>query len=304
MNLNQANQDLSSYEVLANKLDQYETEVHEFNKISTQEVNKITELKNILLVSKDSFYYDLINFFFNSLRIKKSTQGIDLEKGREVTYLETTLYAHDTYFIPKKFQFSNFDYVPLFKSSIKSSKALFLDRDGIIIKDKKYQYKPDEIEIIKEATELIKFANRNKIKVFGLTNQAGVARNKFSEEHVYNLHSYLSKKLKEYGCFIDDWFISFSHPESNNQKYKKDLYFRKPHPGMLQKCCMKHGVELSSSLMIGDKTSDDFTQFGLKTFLLKGDYDLSKSPDKIIFKSFEQLYQKVINFYSGESVEP
>jgi D-glycero-D-manno-heptose 1,7-bisphosphate phosphatase len=54
--------------------------------------------------------------------------------------------------------------------------AAFLDRDGVINKDKKYLYKISDFEWIEGAKESIKYLNENGYYVFVVTNQSGIAK--------------------------------------------------------------------------------------------------------------------------------
>ena len=51
-------------------------------------------------------------------------------------------------------------------------KAIFLDRDGVINKDKKYVHKFEDVEWVPGIFELISYANSNDYLVFVLTNQS------------------------------------------------------------------------------------------------------------------------------------
>lgn len=150
-----------------------------------------------------------------------------------------------------------------------TTKALFLDRDGIINVDKGYVYKWEEIEWFGEIFEIIKLANKSQYKVIVLTNQSGVERGMYNESDVIKLHSQMNDYLKKKDCFIDDWMYCLSY----------DGPRRKPNPEMIYEAAKKHEINLSESIMIGDKVSDVFllkkTEM-LKTILVQGKYDLSK----------------------------
>jgi D-glycero-D-manno-heptose 1,7-bisphosphate phosphatase len=47
-----------------------------------------------------------------------------------------------------------------------------------------------------------------------------------------------------------------NHPQHGIGRYKTDSFDRKPNPGMLLRAAETHGVDLSQSIMIGDKDSD------------------------------------------------
>ena len=74
-------------------------------------------------------------------------------------------------------------------------KAVFLDRDGTINVEKNYLYRPEEFEFIAGVPEAIALLNRRNYLVIVVSNQAGVARGYYSEEDVYNLHTYVSSLL-------------------------------------------------------------------------------------------------------------
>ena len=62
--------------------------------------------------------------------------------------------------------------------------AAFLDRDGVINKEKGYLYKIDDFEWIEGAKESIKYLNDNGYYVFVVTNQSGITKGYYSEEDV------------------------------------------------------------------------------------------------------------------------
>ena len=65
-------------------------------------------------------------------------------------------------------------------SSVVGRPALFLDRDGIIIRDWGFISDPEKIDIIQDTVDLIRFANQAAIPVVVVTNQSGIDRNLFS----------------------------------------------------------------------------------------------------------------------------
>ena len=94
--------------------------------------------------------------------------------------------------------------------------AAFLDRDGVINKDKEYIHKIDDFEWVEGAKESIKYLNNIGYYVFVATNQSGIARGYYSERDVILLHEYINNELKKINAFIDEFFFSPYHP--NNTK--------------------------------------------------------------------------------------
>ena len=61
-------------------------------------------------------------------------------------------------------------------------KALFLDRDGVINKEKNYLYKIEDFEFIDGVFETCRYFHELGYLIVIITNQAGIARKKYTEE--------------------------------------------------------------------------------------------------------------------------
>lgn len=158
-------------------------------------------------------------------------------------------------------------------------KAIFLDRDGVINKDKNYVYKFEDIEWVPGIFELISYANLNDFLVFVLTNQSGVARGMYSEKDVTLLHQQMDQYLKEQKLIVTDWFYCLDF----------DSHRRKPGPGMMIEAAKRYDVDLNCSIMIGDKPSDVLNLDGPKYFLVEGNYSLEKVKNNPNVKIFENI---------------
>ena len=161
------------------------------------------------------------------------------------------------------------------------SKALFLDRDGILNQDKGYVYLFKDIVWVNGIFSLIEFMNKKNYKVIVLTNQSGVAQGMYQEADVLKLHSEMDKVLKENKAVIDDWFYCTEY----------DSPRRKPRPGMMIEARDKYNIDLSKSFMIGDKITDILEVEGPTTFLLKGNYSLNNLNEKKaeVFESLSEI---------------
>lgn len=67
-------------------------------------------------------------------------------------------------------------------------RAIFLDRDGTINREKHYLYRQEDFEWLPGAKEAIRTFGRLGYKVFVITNQSGIARGYYTEEDVRKLH--------------------------------------------------------------------------------------------------------------------
>jgi len=133
--------------------------------------------------------------------------------------------------------------------------AAFLDRDGVINKDKGFIYKIDDFEWIEGAKETIKYLNNMGYYVFIATNQSGIARGYYSERDVILLHEYINNELAKISAIIDEFFFSPYHPD-NTKEFLHLSHLRKPETGMLDLAASKWQIDKSRSFMIGDKYTD------------------------------------------------
>ncbi len=133
--------------------------------------------------------------------------------------------------------------------------AAFLDRDGVINREKEYVYKIQDFEWIEGSREGIKFLNENNYHVFIISNQSGIARGLYTEEDVLNLHEHINLELRKIDAHIDEFFISPYHPMFP-EKFKNLSHFRKPGIGMLELAASRWSIDKSESFLIGDKMTD------------------------------------------------
>ena len=141
------------------------------------------------------------------------------------------------------------------KNSVKS-KALFLDRDGVINKDHGYVYQACKFKLIKNIQILIKKATACNYKIIIITNQAGIGRNFYSEDDFEKITKYMKDLLSKFHCNIDAVYYCPYHPTEGVGKYLQESYDRKPNPGMLLKAQKDFNIDMKKSIFIGDKISD------------------------------------------------
>lgn len=177
---------------------------------------------------------------------------------------------------------------------IKKKRALFLDRDGIIVADHGYVSKLKETQFFSGILPLIKWANNNDWFVFVLTNQAGVARGYFTENDVINFHQELNSLIESEGGKIDDWIHCPYHETKGESGYKRASLLRKPNPGMALLASEWHSIEYEKSIMIGDKISDALSLPGLVNLHLKGNYDLTNATNPV-FATHEEIMAYILN---------
>lgn len=179
--------------------------------------------------------------------------------------------------IDEAFNNGNLYGIPLYipDANKKVNKALFLDRDGVLMEDVGYIGEVERVKIKKEFTDIVKYANEKNYITIVTTNQAGVSYNYYTNDDVKNVHNYLYEEYKKHDAIIDDFYYCPYHIKGNVEEYKLLSVLRKPEAAMHLSACKKYNIDLTSSFMIGDRDSDIVKIPFLKTLLIKADvYDI------------------------------
>lgn len=129
-------------------------------------------------------------------------------------------------------------------------RAALLDRDGVlnrtVVKNGR-PYSPAtlaELEILPDAPGALQALKRAGFLLVGVTNQPDVARGTQRREVVESINAALLAALP-----LDDMLVCY-HDDRDGCEC------RKPRPGLLIQAAAKHGIDLSSSYMIGDRWRD------------------------------------------------
>lgn len=144
----------------------------------------------------------------------------------------------------------------LISGNAKGEKALFIDRDGTLIKEKGFLDNPDGVEPEDGAVDAVRMARQAGYKVIVLSNQSGVARGYFGEDAVERVNQRIMSLFEDEGAKIDDIFFCPHLPDAEVPEYAIECDCRKPSPGMIEKACRKHNINPFLSYVIGDKLSD------------------------------------------------
>jgi D-glycero-D-manno-heptose 1,7-bisphosphate phosphatase len=127
--------------------------------------------------------------------------------------------------------------------------ALFLDRDGTIIRDVGYPREPAQVELLPGVNEALReLAGRGFLLVL-VSNQSGVGRGLVTPEEAERVHARVVERLAERGVRLD---ASYYCPHAPGDACR----CRKPSPEMLLRAAERLGISRGESFMIGDKPSD------------------------------------------------
>lgn len=130
--------------------------------------------------------------------------------------------------------------------------AAFFDRDGTINVNYGHVYKPADLTFVEGTPEVIRKYNDAHIPVIVVTNQAGIAKGMYTEADMHRFNSYMNRCLREkYNAHIDAFYFCPHHPD-----YTGECDCRKPKPGMFFRAAKDGNIDLTKSIMYGDKESD------------------------------------------------
>ena len=164
------------------------------------------------------------------------------------------------------------------------NKCVFLDRDGVLIKDVGYLKNPEDIIIMPNSVEALKILKAAGFLLIIVTNQAGIAKGFFNMDELRAVNNKLLKIYENNGIIIDDLYFCPHHENGTVEPYNIKCSCRKPETGMVLKGAEKFNIDADKSFMVGDKDSDILLakNSGLKSFYIKNDmyeHDENIAPD-------------------------
>ena len=146
-----------------------------------------------------------------------------------------------------------FTFTPRFSSAVK---AAFLDRDGVINVDYAYVHRRENFHFSPGALEGAAELVRKGYQPVIVTNQSGIGRGKYSIEDFRELSFWLAGVFERHNAPLSAVYFCPHHPTHAFAPYLKDCDCRKPNPGMLFQAAQDLNIDLTQSVLIGDKPSD------------------------------------------------
>lgn len=138
----------------------------------------------------------------------------------------------------------------------KSRPALFLDRDGTIIKDAGYVHGKN-LYFYADTINLVRKYQQKNYWIIVISNQSGIAKDKFTIKDAEATNQSIYEKYLEEGIQITKIIYCPYHPDGIVKKYKKRSIFRKPEAGMILSACEEFKIDIAQSLMYGDNKQID-----------------------------------------------
>ena len=134
--------------------------------------------------------------------------------------------------------------------------ALFLDRDGVINHEVGFLYRPADVRFIDGIFPLCRRAQQLGYRLVVVTNQSGIARGLYTTAQFEELMDWMRARLAEEGVTLTAVYHCPYHPEHGQGEFRREHEDRKPSPGMLLRAAREHGLDLSRSILVGDRCSD------------------------------------------------
>lgn len=127
--------------------------------------------------------------------------------------------------------------------------AVFLDRDGTIIRDVKYISRSEQVELVDGAAEAIARINATLVPVIVATNQSGIGRGYFSLADYESVKQKVDDLLARRGAHVDATYHCPHKPEHGCR-------CRKPGTEMYERAAAQLGIDLGKALFVGDRWRD------------------------------------------------
>jgi D-glycero-D-manno-heptose 1,7-bisphosphate phosphatase len=134
--------------------------------------------------------------------------------------------------------------------------ALFLDRDGVIIRDTGYPSDPATVTLVSGVTALIKAANVANVSVLVVTNQSGIDRGRYNWHQFAAVEARIADLLAAAGVATDATAACPFHPDHTAGYDETHALWRKPGPGMITALADKLNIDVPGSWLIGDQLRD------------------------------------------------
>ncbi len=133
---------------------------------------------------------------------------------------------------------------------------IIFDRDGTLIKHKKYLHKPEDVKLIPGSRDIILNFLKKGYSLFLHTNQSGVSRGYFKIEDVKKCNNQMIKLLNINSKIFEDICIASDYPPGIDS-------YRKPSTKFGLEIIKKYKIESNQLIYIGDNTSDLETAYKL-----------------------------------------
>jgi D-glycero-D-manno-heptose 1,7-bisphosphate phosphatase len=155
------------------------------------------------------------------------------------------------------------------------NKAVFLDRDGVLNREREcgYTCRLEDFDILPGVGETLRLLKDKGYKLIVVSNQSGVGKGLYKHEDVQQLHDHLRKHLTAHGVALDEIYYCLHHPDKSN------CLCRKPGPLFIEKGIARFSLDPSLSFFVGDKEHRDMEaarRAGIQGILIKANSPINQ----------------------------
>lgn len=159
------------------------------------------------------------------------------------------------------------------------NKAIFLDRDGVINKERgEYTYKPETFIVNLHIATVVSLFKQHGFFVIIVSNQGGIEKGIYNHKDVMLLNNELNKMLEDAGTYIDEFYYCPHHSDRSR------CLCRKPNSLLIEKAIARFNIDKKKSYMIGDNIRDvqAAETVGVKGIIVPANSDLLPLANQII----------------------
>src|ERR1044072_3845486 len=93
-------------------------------------------------------------------------------------------------------------------------KAIFLDRDGVLNRERgDWTYLLEDFKILDGVIDALKAFQKKNYLLIVISNQSGIAKGIYSKEQADYLHLHLERQLKNHGVTLTEFYFCPHHPD-------------------------------------------------------------------------------------------
>ena len=157
-----------------------------------------------------------------------------------------------------------------------ADRAVFVDRDGTIIREEEYLSDPGRVALLPGAVEGLRSFRGAGYEIVIVTNQSGIARGYYDEADYRAVEAEVERQLAEAGAPVVGAYHCPHHPD-----FTGPCPCRKPAPGLFEAAARDHDLDLARSVYVGDRVRDvePGIAFGGTAILVRTGYGAEEAPD-------------------------
>ncbi|MDE3000790.1 MAG: HAD-IIIA family hydrolase [Gemmatimonadota bacterium] len=135
-------------------------------------------------------------------------------------------------------------------------RAVFLDRDGTVSPAPAYRTGPERFSLLPGAAQALSTLKRAGYALVVVSNQTAVGQGYVTTETVGAVNDRMAALLGLSGVEVDGVYCRYDSPNAVLAEYRADCPETKPSPAMLYAAAEDLNLDLSRSVIVGDRKSD------------------------------------------------